>query len=74
MDLVYRAYPLYHGNWNNLVHCQQIPDVDLHSWEEASPYAKKASEEVSENEVNGTESDKKLKTPLRTNHSSKTKP
>ena len=34
IDLVYRAYPLYHGNWNDIVHCQQIPDVDLRFWQE----------------------------------------
>ena len=42
MDLMYRAYPQYQGNWNNLVHCQQIPDVDLSYWQEVSIYGRKS--------------------------------
>ena len=51
MDLVYRAYPLYHGNWNDVVHCQQIPDVDLRFWQEVSSHANKATDSSTDNKA-----------------------
>lgn len=42
LDLVYRAYPLYQGNWNDLVHCNQLPSVDLRFWQEFPSFAKEA--------------------------------